>query len=98
MLRSFIILFVGLFASANAGHLFNYKAITNGGGNRFWVTKSCEYYLAGADVRGREMEMDTFDWFDQVAILYDSSNIISRGSINGCNPTLKRWWAVSMAI
>lgn len=73
---------VSLTSIATAANLFNYRAITNGGGNRMWVSASCDYKVAGADVSGRETYQSVNDWLARVAELYDGT-VVSSGTVTG---------------
>jgi len=77
LLRS--LLLFSIVVSVKAALLFNYKAITNGGGNRFWVTDQCDYWYAGADVSGRVKNANFLDWFNDAAKLYNTLDTTNCG-------------------
>lgn len=88
-MRKFLMIAIAAFAVlamtsqvVYAANVFNYKAITNGGGNRFWVTDTNQYKVAGADVAGRETYYTPNDWLVRAVDLYDGS-VVSNGSVNG---------------
>ena len=74
-LLTFAFSFLMLTGSASAANLFNYKTITGEGANRFWVTQSGEFKVAGDSVAGRFSSTDKNAWIAEAARLWELESL-----------------------
>ncbi|MEM8680847.1 MAG: hypothetical protein AAGF97_15975 [Planctomycetota bacterium] len=75
---------LALASPASAANIFNFKGITNGGANRFWVNDQDQFFRAGSDVAGRPSTADVNVWLEEAAVLYNGSKV-SQGNVNCSN-------------